>query len=284
MIKTIVSGSIMFLGLMTFAQVQTADLSPRSMVQQQVGLTNFELDYSRPSARERKVFGETVEYNKMWRTGANLNSTISFDTDVFVGMDTIHPGKYSIFTIPNEKEWKVYLYNKSDIRGVPRDWDEKLVVLEFNAEVNRLNDLVETFTISFNNIGTEKFHLVLSWENVAVAIPFMLPTNELTEASIEQIMSGPSDRDYYLAASFYLDKGEQLDVALDYINKAVELRGNDAFWYTRKQAQILYANGKIKEAIKAAEVSKEVAEKVNYTSYVKMNQEDITKWQKEIGK
>jgi tetratricopeptide (TPR) repeat protein len=273
----------LYLGFnLTYAQVETADLSPRSTVQQQVGLTNLELDYSRPSARNRKVFGEIVAYDKMWRTGANLNTTISFDTEVYVGKDTIKAGKYSLFTIPDEKEWTLYLYSKTDIRGVPREWDKDLVVLELKSKVKKLNDFVETFTIAFNNIGSDEFKLVLSWENTAIEIPFRLPTTKLTKESIKKVMNGPSDRDYYLAASFYLDQNEQLETALEYINKAVEMRGEDAFWYTRKQAQILYANGKIKEAIKAAELSKEVAERVNYTSYVKMNEEDIAKWKKEL--
>lgn len=265
-------------------QVETADLSPRSEIEQMVGLTEFEVEYSRPSAREREVFGGIVPFDKMWRTGANMNTTISFDSPIYIGKDTVDAGEYSIFTIPNEKEWTIYFYNQTGISGVPRDWNEDLIVLEFTAKVNKLNDFVETFTISFDALKTDECHLVLSWENTAVKVPIKLPTTELTKESIAKVMDGPSDRDFYLAASFYLEQNENLDKALEYINKAVELRGDEAFWYTRKQALILYANGMIEEAIKAAENSKKSAEKVNYTSYVDMNKADIEKWKKELNK
>jgi tetratricopeptide (TPR) repeat protein len=280
--KMVLFFGVVFTSMMAFTQVKTADLSPRATVKQQAGLTNFELDYARPSARERKVFGEIVPYDKMWRTGANLNSTIAFDTEIYIGNDTINAGRYSIFTVPGEKEWKVYFYSKTDIRGVPKDWDESLVVLSTNAPVQQLNDVEETFTIAFTHINANDCKLVFSWEKTRVEIPIQLPTVALTMASIKNVMNGPSDRDYYSAASFYLEQGEELEMALEYINKAVEIRGEEAFWYTRKQAQILYANGKTKEAIAAAERSKAAAEKVNYSSYVKMNEEDIAKWKKEI--
>ena len=280
--KIVLFFGVVFASTMAFSQVKTADLSPRASVKQQAGLTNFELDYARPSARDRKVFGEIVPFDKIWRTGANLNSTISFDTEINIGIDTIEAGKYSIFTVPGEKEWKIYLYSKTDIRGVPRDWDESLVVFSTKAPVQQLNDHVETFTIAFSHINANDCKLVFSWEKTRVEIPIQLPTAALTLASIKNVMNGPTDRDYYSAASFYLEQDEELALALEYINKAVEIRGEEAFWYTRKQAQILYANGKIKEAIAAAERSKAAAEKVNYTSYVKMNEEDIAKWKKEI--
>jgi hypothetical protein len=264
-------------------QVKTADLSPRAELEQEVGLTEFEVEYSRPSARERKVMGGIVPFDKMWRTGANMNTTISFDSEIYINNDTVPSGEYSVFTIPNEKEWKIFFYDKTGISGVPRDWDEDLIVMEFTAKAKKLNDFVETFTISFDALQTDQCNLVLSWENTAVEVPIKLPTVELTKESIADAMAGPSDRDFYLAASFYLDQNENLDKALKYINKAVKMRGEEAFWYTRKQALILYANGKIEEAIQAAENSKKSAEKVNYTSYVEMNKADIEKWKKELG-
>lgn len=269
------------MGLTLNAQVEAADLSPRATINQKVGLTEFELDYSRPSARDRKVFGEVVSYDKKWRTGANLNTTISFSTDIILKDDTIPAGKYSIFSTPKENNWEIYFYDKTDLRGVPRDWNDNLVVYQTTQPVEKLADNVETFTISFDNLNTDKFDLSFSWDDVRVSLPIALPTIELTRKSIEDVMSGPSDRDYYLAASFYLDQEEKLEEALDFISQAIEIRGEEAFWYTRKKALIQYALGDIDGAIETAKISKKSAEAVNYTSYVKMNEEDIQKWKKE---
>lgn len=268
-------------GLVLTAQVEAADLSPRATVNQKVGLTEFELDYSRPSARDRKVFGEVVSYDKKWRTGANLNTTLSFNTDIVLENDTISAGKYSIFVTPKKSSWEIYLYDKTDLRGVPREWDDNLVVYQTTKNVEKVSDKVETFTISFDNLKTDEFELAFSWDDVRVSLPISLPTIELTRKSIEDVMSGPSDRDYYLAASFNLDQKENLNEALEFINHAISLRGEEAFWYTRKKALIQYELSDIDGAIETAELSKKHAEAVNYSSYVKMNEEDIQKWKKE---
>lgn len=267
-------------GLMATSQVDLPELSPRTSVKQKVGLTNFELEYSRPSVRERVVFGEVIEMDAMWRTGANKNSMLTFDTDIVFGGKEVKAGTYAIFTKITEKEWTVYLYTETENWGVPKEWKEESVAASVNvASVNNAPKQ-ETFSITFENIGTENFDLVLAWDMRKVAVNIALPSKEMALASIEKTMAGPSDRDYYLAASYYLDEKTNLELALEYIKKAVEARGDEAFWYTRKQALIEYELGDKKAAIASAKRSLEAAKKANYTSYIKMNEESIAEWSK----
>lgn len=277
---------ILFLGV-TFlvsyisnSQVEAPQLSPRTNVEQTVGLTNFELDYSRPSVRDRIIFGELLPYGELWRTGANKNTTLSFDTDIKFGGKEIKAGSYAVFTKINKDSWDIYLYSDTENWGVPEEWKEEKVVSTISVPVEKASSKVETFTISFDDLGTETFNLVFSWSNVKLQIPIELPTKELTEASIIKTMNGPSDRDYYGAASYYLTSGENLEDALDYIKKAVEMRGEEAFWYLRKQALIEFELGQKKAAIETAKRSLASAEKAGNKGYVDMNKKSIEEWSK----
>lgn len=273
--------SVTFLiSYMVNGQVKVPQLSPRANVEQTVGLTNFELDYSRPSVRERKIFGELLPYGEMWRTGANKNTMLTFDTDIKFGGNDVKAGTYAIFVTVNKDSWDIYLYSDTENWGTPEKWDEEKVISKVTVPVEDAASTVETFTISFNDLGTESFNLVFSWSKVMLQVPIELPTKELTEASIINTMNGPSDRDYYGAASYYLSSGEKLEEALEYIKKAVDLRGEEAYWYLRKQALIEFELGQVKAAIETAEKSLASAEKAGNDGYVNMNKKSIEEWSK----
>jgi hypothetical protein len=271
-------------GAALLGQVKMPDASPRSTSTQQVGLTNFDLDYARPSARERVIFGDLVPYGEVWRTGANLNSTIKFDSDITFGGVEVKAGHYGLYAKPESKQWTIYLYSETNKRGVPEDWSKEKIVAQVNVPVKMKNDKQETFYIGFENINTKGADLRFAWDNVMIDLPVEVPSKTIALKSIEKTMAGPSDRDYYNAASFYFEEGIELPKALDYINKAVEIRGPEAFWYTRRKAQIEHANGLVAQAIKTAELSMEYAKKANYDSYVKMNEESIKAWSLELPK
>ena len=97
-----------------FSQVNTPSASPRSTITQQVGLTKIEIDYSRPSARGRKIIGGLVRFDEIWRTGANKNTTVSFSDDVVVAGKTLTSGKYGLYTLPSSDEWEVFFYKKNN--------------------------------------------------------------------------------------------------------------------------------------------------------------------------
>ena len=92
-------------------------LSPKGKISQIVGNTTIEIEYERPSVRKREIFGDLVPWGKLWRTGAGSCTKISFDKDVVVSGQNIEAGKYSIFTIPNPKEWIVILNRDTKLYG-----------------------------------------------------------------------------------------------------------------------------------------------------------------------
>ena len=98
----------------TFAQLQSPQLSPIAKIEQTVGLTNVQIEYSRPQKNGRDVFKEVVNDGQIWRTGANKNSILTTDDKLVFGKDTLKPGSYSLFILPEGKEWTLYFYKTTD--------------------------------------------------------------------------------------------------------------------------------------------------------------------------
>ena len=265
-----------------FSQLKTPSASTAAEIEQVVGLTEIEIDYNRPSKKGRDIFGNLVPYGKIWRTGANSGTEISFSTDVTINGQNIKEGTYSIFSIPNKDSWEIILYADTDLWSVPRNWDETKIIFQSNFKTNMNNDKsVETFTISFDNITNNDFDLVFSWDDTYVIVPINVPTRSLVDNQIKSIMSdNPKSSDYYSAAVYYLQENNKLDFALDWMNKAIDMIENPRFFQLRQFSLILAANGKYREAIKVAKKSLELSIQANNQDYVKMNNDSIREWSK----
>ena len=185
------------------AQIATPQASPMSKIDQTVGLTQISVDYHRPSAKGRAVYGELVPYGKNWRTGANDNTTVTFSQDVTINGKSLAKGKYALFTTPKADSWDIIFYKDTDNWGLPEEWMEEKVALKTSAKPESLNRLVETFTISFNNVTTEAANLELSWEKTLVSVKIEVPTQKIVLKSIEDVMNGPSAKDYYASAQYH---------------------------------------------------------------------------------
>ncbi|MGB5377902.1 DUF2911 domain-containing protein, partial [Muriicola sp.] len=239
------------------AQIQAPQPSPFSTVMQRVGLTDVTVEYSRPSMRGRTIFGNLVPYDKIWRTGANARTKITFSTDVTVGDGSLKAGSYAIFTKPNASYWDVYFYTDTAGGGTPQEWDESKVAAQIRVNAMSMEAMempVETFTITFDDVHNSGATLGMMWEKIYVGVPFMVPSKEMTVQSIEAVMAGPSANDYFSAATFYLEEGMDLQKAKQWIDKAVSMNEN-AFWMMRAQSLIYAKMGDKKGAIEAAKRS-----------------------------
>ena len=263
------------------AQITAPQPSPGAKSSQTVGLTEVDLDYSRPHMRDRVIFGDLVPFDKMWRTGANKNSIITVSDMLIFGKDTLQEGSYSIFTMPkSDKTWEVYFYSDTENWGTPEDWKEENVALKTMAKVTTLPSNAESFTIGVDNVSMEGADLNFSWEKTKATASFTVNTNATVMASIKKTMAGPSAGDYYSAASFYLTQKTELKTALEYIDKALEMRDDQPFWYLRKKALIQAELGDFKGAIASAKLSLEEAKKANYEAYITSNEKSIEEWSK----
>ena len=271
---------VAFLGIGSMnAQLNTPQPSPRAELEQQVGLTDVTIKYSRPSMKGRTIFGDLVPMNTLWRTGANRNTTIEFSTDVTVGGEDLKAGTYALFTKPMANEWEVYFYTDTNNNGTPGAWDDTKVAAKIMAKSTKMPITVETMMFNLGSITNNSADVQLLWEGTMVSFPIVVPTKEIVQKSIDKVMAGPSNRDYYDAAGFYLDEKENLATALEYVNKAISM-DYEKFWTVRRKALILAEMGNYKEAIKAAERSLELAKAANYDAYIRMNEKSIAEWKK----
>ena len=262
------------------AQVKTPSPSPKCTLEQRVGLTDVTIEYSRPSMKGRTVFGDLVPYGKLWRTGANQNSMITFSDDVVINGQTLKKGKYAIFTTPKVDMWEVVFYSDTDNWGTPENWNEKNVALSTNVDTKILSAPVETFTIGINNLDNNFAHLEFSWEKTYVALKFEVPTQKTALASIEKALAGPTAGDYFSSAQYFYQSNGDLNKALEYVNKALDLNKDKPFWYSRQKSLIQAKMGDKKGAIETAKVSLEAAKTAKNDDYVKMNNDSIAEWSK----
>ena len=283
--RAIIFTLLLFTVNLSFSQINTPRVSPASEVEQMVGLTEIEIEYSRPSMRGREVFGNLVPFGKVWRTGADNSTKISFDTDVIISGKTIQSGTYSIFSIPNKESWEIIFYSDVELWGVPRDWSENKIVFSSMFDVKKLkkSNTVETFTISFNDLTNNDVNMSISWENTSVDIKIEVPTRSMVESDINKVLSdNPKSSDYYAAAVFYRQENINLDKALEWMNKAIEMNESPRFWQYRQQSLIMAANDKFADAVDAAKKSLNLAIEADNQDYIKMNRESIAKWSKKL--
>jgi hypothetical protein len=256
--------------------------SPSGSVKQVVGLTNITIDYSRPSAKGRKVFGELVPYGQVWRTGANICTTVETDSDILVEGALLPKGKYSLFTMPNEDMWVIY-FNKNLEAWGEGDRKPEEDVLTVKVAPTR-GETTETFTIDFADVKDDKAMLELNWENTKVRIGLHADATELALRNID-VAVNKADADFRVfnsCARFLVDRGLKPDLALKYASTSATKEPK--FWNLHTLALAQAQNGLYTEAIATAEKSMRMAQEAKYDAYVKMNKEKIEEWATKKGK
>ena len=274
--------------LMAGSMLQAQELpqpSPAAEVEQNVGLTELKVVYSRPSMRDREIFGNLVPYGKMWRTGANANTTIEFNTPVTFDGATVEAGKYSLYTIPGENAWQIILNKKTDSWGT-NGYTEEMDVLRTQAPVQETGMMAESFTIGFQNVSGNSAHLIFRWSNVKVAVPFSVNVEEKVAENIEKALAETEEEKLWGVhrniASYYLNSG-QAEEANQYIDKSLSM--HEGSWYSFwLKAEIMAEMEQYEEAIAFARQSMEIGEKSAREKeeefrYAEMIAENMEKWQ-----
>jgi len=276
--KLFILAGFLFVFSAAKAQIKTPAASQGAKLETTVGLTNITLDYSRPSKNGRKIYGDLVPFDAMWRTGANKNSMITFSDDVMIGGSQVKSGTYAIFTKPGKDSWVVYFYSDTENWGTPEKWDDAKVAAKVMATPQTITT-TETFTLNIANVTNESCHLEIIWDNVNVPVKIEVPTDKKVTSAITQVMAGPSAGDYYNAARYYREAKKDLKQALAWMNKSIEM-GNDKFWVLRQKSLIEADLGDYKAAIATANSSLAKAKEAGNNDYIKMNMDSIAAWSK----
>ncbi len=234
------------------AQIGRLKLSPLQKIEQNIAKTDITVEYSRPSARGRTIFGGLVKYNEYWRTGANQNTTIEFSEKVILGDKEVPKGKYAIITKPSEKQWEFLLYSDTDNWDVPEVVEEEKILAKIKVNPTVLKVHVENLTIGIDNFDNYHFDLSIRWEQTQVDIPIQLTTRSMMNEIINTRLSGPNSGDYYSAANYEFESGKNYERGLEWINKAIKMRDEEKWWDYRVKAHLLMNIGKRREAKQTA--------------------------------
>lgn len=250
------------------AQIKTPAPSTAQTVKQEFGISTVELSYARPNIKGRKIFGDIVPFDAVWRTGANSATVLTFGDDVIIGGTAVPAGKYGLLSIPGKKEWTLIISKQTNVTS-PAAYDEKQDVVRVKVPVKK-NAKTETFTIQFANIANSTLDLQILWDKSIVTLPITTEIDSKIMASIEKNLKSDKPQ-YFQAAMYYMDAGKDLNEALNLFNKAVE-QNPKAFWIQYNWANCLAKLGKKEEARAAAEKSKELAIEAKNNDYVRLNE------------
>jgi hypothetical protein len=252
-------------------RLKTPTLSPFSKISQQVGLTEVTLQYSRPSAKGRVVFGELVPYDKVWRTGANRATRITFKEVAKIGGKKIQPGEYAIYTIPNQGYWTIIIHANTSLRSIAGGaYKPSNDVFRFELVPEKNNNYVETFTCQFSEVKTNSLMLDITWENTLISIPIEVEVDKKIESQMQVFMKNPEKiphRTYFEAAQYYSNNGKDLKDALNFIDSALN-KSPENFRYGLLKAKILAKMNNDKEALVIIEAANNWAKNKNNANYI----------------
>ena len=269
--------TVLFVSGCLFYQVNAQQLrmpapSPSADIKQEFALSSVEVSYSRPSMKGRTIFGDLVPYGKVWRTGANEATTITFGEDVTVGGKPVKAGKYGLLTIPNANEWTIIITKQTDVTS-PSAYKESEDVARVTVPAESLPVTVETFMITFDNITSSEMNMLLLWDKAVVAVPIKAEVDAKVMAQIDQAMN-KDNKPYFAAGLYYLQSGKDVNKSLEWFDKAIQ-QNPDAFWIYHQKANAQAKLGKKKEALETAQKSIELAKKAKNDDYVALNEKLI---------
>jgi hypothetical protein len=239
--------SILFLSLAlasgaAFSQLELPVPSPKAKVEQRVGLTDVTIEYSRPAVAGRKIWGGLVPMDKVWRTGANSATGISFSKDVEIAGKPIKAGDYALFTIPSENEWTVIINSNEGQKG-STDYKESLDVLRFKAKATASPEFKERLEFTIEPVSDNEGMVHITWEKTRVSFGFKTNSVKNAEANLAAFerKTGGLWYDLAQAARYSNNNGLNADKALAWIDQSISLK--EHFFNRWVKAQILAKKG-----------------------------------------
>ena len=253
--------------------------SPKAEVEQRVGLTDIEIEYSSPGVKGRKIFGGLVPYDKMWRTGANKATTIEFSKPVMIKGEKVPAGTYSLFTVPGTSKWTVILNTKTELWGTD-GYKKKHDQLRFEVEPKDLGEKRERMTFLISDFSPEGGRIDLEWAQTRVSFRFETKTDEHAMANIDKTLSEVPGR-YANSARYALRAEKHYEKALGWANTSIDLQPG---WYnTWIKGELLIRMNRHKEALETMKRSKKLGDKAEQFYYEDKVKKKIEQLQKKLG-
>ncbi|HEX7810017.1 MAG TPA: DUF2911 domain-containing protein [Thermoanaerobaculia bacterium] len=272
--KALITGTLLLAATAAFGQVRTPRPSPKSTLMQTVGITDITLNYSRPGVKGRKIWGDLVPYDKVWRTGANEATTIQFSDDVWINGQKLAKGTYSLHTIPTTGDWTIIFNSVADQWG-SYSYDQAKDTLRVTATPMAAEHR-EWMMFEIPELTTDTAKIVFRWEKIAVPFTVDTKSTERTMASLRNAMQ-PGWQTSYSAANFAFDnKGAATDAEMNaWIEQSLKINQNIANLWLR--ARIAERAGNKADAIRYGEMAIAAAtpQQADFASEVRRN---VDKW------
>jgi hypothetical protein len=250
------------------AQLKVPAPSPLQTIKQTFALSDITIEYSRPSAKGRVIFGDVVSFGSVWRTGANSTTKITFGEDVKVEGNDVKAGTYGLYSVPNKDSWEIMLYKDLTLGGNVADYKKENEVVRFTVKPTALTEKVETFAINVSDITANSANVELVWEKTRVAFKVVADIDSKIMKTIETTIV-KDNRPFYQAASYYYDNDKDLKLAAEWIDKAITSNPK-AYWVVLLKAKIQYKAKDLKGAALTAEQAKVLATADQDDAYIKM--------------
>ena len=261
------------------AELQLPRPSQKAQVMQTVGLTDVTINYSRPGVKGRVIWGDLVPYDKVWRTGANEATSITFSTDVKVNGQPLPAGTYSFHTIPTKGDWTVIFNKKADQWG-SYSYDEKEDALRIQVKAQP-HELTEWMEFSLPDIAVDKATVALDWEKLRVPFEIQVETVEHALKNARAAMASLAPDDHQTAfrcASFAFQNNVAPDEARQWMDKSISIK--ETWLNLRVKADMLAKEGKTAEAIKFGEKAIAVGKTDAPADEIAKIEKQVAEWKK----
>lgn len=271
----------LLIGAQEKVHIRTTSASPASSFDQEVGSAIIKIAYSRPLVRGRKIFGELVPFDKLWRTGASDCTVINTSEDISFGKSILKVGSYSIFSIPSVNEWTIIVNTDTTLHG-ETGYDEKKDVMRFKVPTEKSPNFYETFTIELNDINSKgEAFLKIFWENTMVKIPIKSKEDDTILALIDQHIVKGKTQDATLlfqAANYYYSTNRDYKQAIEWLLEAEKLNPQN-FYYPNLRQKLASENKDYPKAIEAAKRAISIADKEKMKKTIELLNHKIADWE-----
>lgn len=273
---------VVFVQSVLYSQIKIPAASPFATISQHIGLGSITVEYSRPSLRGRDLFGELTRVGEVWRTGANMCTTLITDKSLFIGGHEIKPGKYSIYSIPGKKEW-VFIFNKKISWGTEYEKSEDVIRIPVTTKYGVSS--TEMLQFYFNDITLNTGILGFSWGTVRVELNISVNIHDEIMKQIDLVTAAnkrTKNRDYYNAATYYMENNLSSEKAVRWATIFAEEIMPKKYWAKGLLARALAYDKQYEKAIVLAKKVIDLAKEHGNNDYVTSYGNYIKDWDKKI--
>jgi tetratricopeptide (TPR) repeat protein len=245
--------------------------SQRAEVSQRIGVTDITIDYHRPLVNDRKVWDGLVPYGKVWRAGANINTTIKFSDPVQIEGKPLDKGTYGLHMIPNENEWTI-IFSKNSTSWGAFTYDQAEDALRVTVKP-KASDMHNALTYDFDDLQKDSAVVELEWEKIAVPFKVSVDVHDLAEASLKKQLRNLSQYTWMSwddAANYLLTEKIAYNDALTYANKSIETE--DRYDNEMTKSKVLTALNRKDDAMAAQKKALDMASPLQIHMYARQLQ------------